>query len=138
MSQQRHLPALFLSLACTVLLVCAFVLPFLESSIDLEFPGWVATVDRFIPGDTEARLEEWILSLTGVPLGEQFLFGIIAELWSTQEYLLAVAIFLFSAVFPVMKLLLALLRRCELGPVALGCVLERRAQGVAGSFQRLP
>ena len=109
MSQQRHLPALFLSLACTVLLVCAFVLPFLESSIDLEFPGWVATVDRFIPGDTEARLEEWILSLTGVPLGEQFLFGIIAELWSTQEYLLAIAIFLFSAVFPVMKLLLALL-----------------------------
>lgn len=109
MSQQRHLPALFLSLICTVLLVCAFVLPFLESSIDLEFPGWVGTVDRFIPGDTEARLEEWILSLTGVPLGEQFLFGIIGELWRTQEFLLAAAIFLFSAVFPVMKLALALL-----------------------------
>ena len=108
MNQNRHLPALFISLVCTVLLVCAFVLPFLESSIDLEFPGWVSTVDRFIPGDTEARLEEWVLGLTGVPLGEQYLFGIIGDLWNSGELLLAATIFVFSAVFPLIKLVLAL------------------------------
>lgn len=130
MSQQRHLPALFLSLVCTVLLVCAFVLPFLESSIDLEFPGWVATVDRFIPGDTEARLEEWILSLTGVPLGEQYLFGIIGELWNTQEYLLAVAILAFSAIFPVMKLVLALVLSSG---TPMGHVTRRKLQKILDS-----
>ena len=76
--------------------------------MDLEFPGWVGTVDRIYPGDLEEQLKGWISSLTGVPEGEQYLFGIIGELWSTQEFLLAGAIFLFSAVFPVMKLGLAL------------------------------
>jgi len=107
--QERHLPALFISAVCTVLLVCAFVLPFLESDMDLSFPGWVSKADRLLPFfDIETKLEEWILGLTGVPLGRQYLFGIIRDLWASHEFLLAVIIFGFSAVFPVIKLSLSL------------------------------
>lgn len=107
-SHTRNLPALAISLVCTVLLVCAFVLPVLESSIEVSLPGFLERLKRFIPNGVEASLKDWLLNMTGVPLGDQYIFGIIRNLWRNNQIFLSTLIFFFSAVFPLVKLVLTL------------------------------
>jgi hypothetical protein len=107
-SHTRNLPALGISLACTVLLVCAFVLPVLESSIDVSLPNFLERFKRFIPNGVENSLKDWLLKTTGVPLGDQYIFGIIRNLWRNNQIFLSTLIFIFSAVFPLVKLVLTL------------------------------
>jgi hypothetical protein len=108
MKQDRHLPAFFISLICTVLLVCAFVLPVLHSSLDISLPDWAGWLSRFLPGSVEDSLRDWAMSITGIPLGDQYVFGIIRDLWRNNEIFLSVLIFGFSAIFPLLKLSLSL------------------------------
>jgi len=109
MTKKQHLPALVLSLVCAVFLVAAFMFPFLESRMELAFPAWIERVDRWLPVNIHGGMEDWILSVVGVPLGDQYLFGIIRDLWKAEEIFLSVAIFCFSVIFPVSKILLCLI-----------------------------
>jgi hypothetical protein len=107
-SHTRNLPALGISLVCTILLVCAFVLPVLDSSIDVSLPGFLERFKAVIPDSWETSLKDWLLNVTGVPLGDQYIFGIIRNLWRNNQIFLSTLIFFFSAVFPLMKLVLTL------------------------------
>jgi uncharacterized paraquat-inducible protein A len=53
-------------------------------------------------------LKDWLLNVTGVPLGDQYIFGIIRNLWRNNQIFLSTLIFFFSAVFPLVKLVLTL------------------------------
>jgi hypothetical protein len=107
-SHTRNLPALAISLVCTLLLVCAFVLPVLDSSIDISLPGFLERFKMFVPDNVESSLKDWVLSVTGVPLGDQYIFGIIRDLWRNNQIFLSSLIFFFSVLFPFLKLILTL------------------------------
>jgi hypothetical protein len=107
-SHTRNLPALAISLVCTLLLVCAFVLPVLESSIEISLPGFLERFKPLIPNSVESSLKDWVLNVTGVPLGDQYIFGIIRSLWRNNQIFLSSLIFVFSALFPLLKLVLTL------------------------------
>lgn len=93
------LAALFLSV---LLLLGAFYFPFIHSSFNLELPDWIP--DWFGLHD---ELRDWVVKKGNIPTGNQYLLGIIVSLFKDGSIFLGIIIFLFSVVFPVLKILLS-------------------------------
>jgi hypothetical protein len=99
--QNSHLIAGVAVLASAVLLIGAFHYPFIKSSFSVDFPDWLP--DWFGLYD---ELEEWIIKKGKIPVGNQYLLGIIKSLFTDGSYFLGVIISLFSVVFPLLKIAL--------------------------------
>ena len=85
-----------------ILLIGAFYYPFIHSTFNLELPDWIP--DWFGLHD---ELTEWVVKKGKIPSGNQYLLGIIKSLFDDGSIFLGVVIFLFSVVFPVLKILLS-------------------------------
>lgn len=77
-------------------LVGAFLLPFMSSSVSVDTPGWV-------PGLLQTKLSDWVATLFKVPVGTYYFIDVIIDLFLAEEFVIAVALLLFSVVFPVIK-----------------------------------
>ena len=84
-----------------ILLIGAFYYPFIKSTFSVDFPDWIPNWFRL-----HKELEEWIIKKGKIPVGYQYLLGIIKSLFEDGSYFLGVIIFLFSVVFPVLKIVL--------------------------------
>lgn len=87
-------------LAAFLCWVLAFQLPFLASEFTLTFPGWV-------PNILQDRLRSWMIERGRMPVGEQYLWGIISRLLGSPDYPIGIALLTFSFALPLLKLLLA-------------------------------
>lgn len=58
--------------------------------------------------DWRGCVKQWIAYKAGLPVGDRYLLGIVADLWRTHEMILAVLIALFSIAFPLLKVGLCL------------------------------
>lgn len=88
-------------IAAALLLIFALYYPFIKSSFRVDFPDWLP--DLFNLHD---EIEEWIIKKGKIPVGKQYLLGIIQSLFVDGSIFLGVIIFLFSIVFPVLKIVL--------------------------------
>ena len=93
------LTALLLSV---LLLIGAFYFPFIRSSFNLDLPDWIP--DWFGLHD---ELRDWVVKKGNIPTGNQYLLGIIISLFKDGSIFLGIIIFLFSVVFPVLKIVLS-------------------------------
>lgn len=84
-----------------ILLVSAFYYPFIKSTFSVDFPDWLPNWFSL-----HNELEEWVIKKGKIPVGYQYLMGIIKSLFLDGAYFLGVIIFLFSVVFPVLKIVL--------------------------------
>jgi len=80
-----------------VCLVGAFWLPFMHAEFSLNLPAW-------IPRPLAARMREWLIIKGRIPVGDQYLWGVIRNLFTAREYLVGWAILTFSVVFPTLKI----------------------------------
>jgi len=84
-----------------LLLIGAFYYPFIKSTFSVDFPdcipNWFSLHDE---------LEEWIVKKGKIPVGNQYLLGIIKSLFADGSFFLGIIIFLFSVVFPMLKIVL--------------------------------
>ena len=84
-----------------LLLIGAFYYPFIKSNFSVDFPDWIP--NWFSLHD---ELEEWIVKKGKIPVGNQYLLGIIKSLFADGSFFLGIIIFLFSVVFPMLKIVL--------------------------------
>ncbi len=84
-----------------LLLIGAFYYPFIKSTFSVDFPDWIP--NWFSLHD---ELEEWIVKKGKIPVGNQYLLGIIKSLFADGSFFLGIIIFLFSVVFPMLKIAL--------------------------------
>lgn len=84
-----------------VFLAAAFYYPLIKSSFSIDFPDWLP--DWF---GLYNELEGWIIKKGKIPVGNQYLLGIIKSLFIDGSYFLGVVISLFSVAFPVLKIVL--------------------------------
>ena len=84
-----------------LLLIGAFYYPFIKSTFSVDFPDWIP--NWFSLHD---ELEEWIVKKGKIPVGNQYLLGIIKSLFADGSFFLGIIIFLFSVVFPILKIVL--------------------------------
>lgn len=84
-----------------VLLIGAFYYPFIKSTFSVDFPDWIPNWFSL-----HKELEEWIVKKGKIPVGYQYLLGIIKDLFKDGSYFLGIIIFLFSVVFPLLKIVL--------------------------------
>ena len=84
-----------------LLLIGAFYYPFIKSTFSVGFPDWIP--NWFSLHD---ELEEWIVKKGKIPVGNQYLLGIIKSLFADGSFFLGIIIFLFSVVFPILKIVL--------------------------------
>lgn len=99
-----HILAAIAIVCSATLLVSAFYYPFIKSTFSVDFPDWLPNWFSL-----HNELEEWIVKKGRIPVGKQYLFGIIKSLFIDGSFFLGVIIFLFSVVFPVLKILLCAL-----------------------------
>jgi len=85
-----------------LLLIGAFYFPFIKSTFNLDLPDWIP--NWFGLHD---ELRDWIVKKGKIPTGKQYLLGIIRSLFQDGSIFLGVIIFLFSVVFPVLKIVLS-------------------------------
>ena len=86
------------------MLIGAFYFPFIQSTFSVDFPDWIP--NWF---DLHYELEKWIIKKGKIPVGNQYLLGIIKSLFENGSIFFGVIIFLFSVVFPVLKIVLCAL-----------------------------
>ncbi len=84
-----------------LLLIGAFYYPFIKSTFSVDFPDWIP--NWFSLHD---ELDEWIVKKGKIPVGNQYLLGIIKSLFADRSFFLGIIIFLFSVVFPILKIVL--------------------------------
>ena len=103
-----------------LLLAGAFYFPFIKSSFNVDFPDWLP--DWFGLHD---ELRDWIVKKGKIPVGNQYLLGIIKSLFAEGSIFLGVLIFLFSVIFPVLKIAL-----CAIGLIRYGAINSVRPDGL--------
>jgi len=87
-----------------LLLIGAFYFPFIKSNFSVDFPDWIPNWFGLYD-----ELEEWIIKKGKIPVGNQYLLGIIKSLFLDGSIFLGIIIFLFSVVFPILKIVLCTL-----------------------------
>ncbi len=85
-----------------LLLIGAFYFPFIHSTFRLELPDWIPNWFGL-----HGELRDWIVKKGKIPTGDQYLLGIIKSLFQDGSIFLGIIIFLFSVVFPVLKIVLS-------------------------------
>lgn len=81
-------------------LVAAYCYPFMYSEFVLDMPFW-------LPNFLAGKMQDWIICKGKIPIGPQYLFGIVRDLFFGREFFVGMAIATFSIVFPLIKSLLA-------------------------------
>lgn len=99
--ENSHILAGIAIVCSAILLVGAFYFPFIKSTFSVDFPDWLPNWFSL-----HNELEDWIVKKGRIPVGNQYLLGIIKSLFADGSFFLGVIIFLFSVAFPVMKILL--------------------------------
>ena len=99
-----HIFAVVAIILSALLLIGAFYFPFIKSNFSVDFPDWIP--DWFGLYD---ELEEWVIKKGKIPVGNQYLLGIIKSLFLDGSVFLGIIIFLFSVVFPMLKIALCTL-----------------------------
>jgi hypothetical protein len=99
--RNSHIIALVAIICSAILLIGAFYYPFIKSTFSVEFPDWIPNWFSL-----HKELEEWIVKKGKIPVGYQYLLGIIKSLFEEGSFFLGIIIFLFSVVFPVFKIVL--------------------------------
>jgi hypothetical protein len=102
--QYSHIIAGAAIICSAILLIGAFYYPFIKSTFSVDFPDWIPNWFSL-----HKELEEWIIKKGKIPVGNQYLLGIIKSLFLDGSYFLGVIIFLFSVVFPVLKIVLCVI-----------------------------
>jgi len=87
-----------------LLLFGAFYYPFIKSTFSVEFPDWIPNWFSL-----HNELEEWIIKKGKIPVGNQYLLGIIKSLFVDGSFFLGIIIFLFSVIFPLLKIVLCVI-----------------------------
>ncbi len=77
----------------------SFCLPFIHSNFRLDMPGW-------LPHRLASSIHQLAIDKGRIPIGHQYLIGIIRELFESEEFVLGWAITLFSFILPVIKVLI--------------------------------
>ena len=85
-----------------LLLLGAFYFPFIKSTFHLELPDWIPNWFGL-----HKELTDWIVKKGRIPTGDQYLLGIIKSLFADGSIILGIIIFLFSVIFPVLKIVLS-------------------------------
>lgn len=93
----RRGAALGLTAVAAGSLAAAFRLPFVRAELVLAFPVWV-------PDAVAAAVRDWLAATAHVPVGRQYLWGVIRRLFDTGEYVVGAALVLFSLAFPAAKI----------------------------------
>lgn len=93
----NHLISISLNLISFACLIAAFYFPFMYSEFSLELPDWM-------PDFLATRTQEWIIQKGNIPTGPHYLFEIIRNLFLSREFLVGIAIALFSIGFPFIKI----------------------------------
>jgi len=96
-----HITALVAIICAAFLLVGALYYPFIKSTFSVDFPDWLPNWFSL-----HNELEEWVVKKGKIPVGNQYLLGIIKSLFEEGSFFLGVIIFLFSVVFPMLKIVL--------------------------------
>lgn len=119
---KRHSRTLgiFIIILSAFLLICAFYFPFIKSSFSVDFPEWLPNWFG-----VHEEIENWIIKKGKIPEGNQYLPGIIKSLFDDGSIFLGIVIFLFSVVFPVLKIAL-----CGAALVQGGLWDTRRQDGI--------
>jgi len=99
--QNSNIIAAVAIICSALLLIGAFYYPFIKSTFSVDFPDWMP--NWFSLHD---ELEEWIVNKGKIPVGNQYLLGIIKSLFADGSFFLGIIIFLFSVVFPMLKIVL--------------------------------
>jgi Paraquat-inducible protein A len=99
--QNSNIIAAVAIICSALLLIGAFYYPFIKSTFSVDFPDWIP--NWFSLHD---ELEEWIVKKGKIPVGNQYLLGIIKSLFADGSFFLGIIIFLFSVVFPILKIVL--------------------------------
>lgn len=102
--QYLWLTAVTAVIISAVFLAAAFYFPLIHSSFEVDFPDWLP--DWF---GLHNDIEKWIIRKGKIPVGEQYLLGIIKALFDDGSLFLGTLILLFSVVFPVVKILLSVI-----------------------------
>src|SRR5688572_11190339 len=76
---------------------CRF--PFIESRFALKLPEW-------IPQRLAGPISHWLARKGRIPEGEQYLAGLVSDLFRSGDHLIGAVIVIFSFAFPAAKLLL--------------------------------
>jgi Paraquat-inducible protein A len=84
-----------------LLLIGAFYFPFIHSTFHIDLPDWIP--DWF---GLHSELRDWVVKKGKIPTGDQYLLGIIKSLFEDGSIFLGIVIFLFSVMFPVLKIVL--------------------------------
>jgi len=87
-----------------LLLIGAFYFPFIKANFSVDFPDWIPNWFGLYD-----ELEQWIIKKGKIPVGNQYLIGIIKSLFLDGSIFLGIIIFLFSVVFPILKIVLCAL-----------------------------
>ncbi len=99
--RNSHIIALIAIICAAFLLIGALYYPFIKSTFSVDFPDWMPNWFSI-----HKELEEWIVKKGKIPVGNQYLLGIIKSLFEEGSFFLGVIIFLFSVVFPMLKIVL--------------------------------
>lgn len=98
----RRFAGLLVVLLSAAALAGAFALPLIHASFNLVLPEWLPNVF-----DLHNKIRHWLIESGRLPIGDQYLWGIIVRLFQAQEYVIGALIFLFSLLFPIVKIALA-------------------------------
>lgn len=101
LSREARLRLLSLGLIAlaVVCLAGAYRLPFIESRFALKLPEW-------IPDSLAGPLKHWLARKGRIPEGEQYLAGMVSDLFRSGDRFIGIVIVVFSFAFPAAKLLL--------------------------------
>jgi len=102
--EYSHIFASIAIIFSALLLIGAFYFPFIKSNFSVDFPDWIPNWFGLYD-----ELEEWIIKKGKIPVGNQYLLGIIKSLFLDGSIFLGIIIFLFSVVFPTLKIALCAL-----------------------------
>lgn len=101
--------SLLLAIGALVSLMGALYFPMLDSSLNMNFPKWVDNLEVTFPATkVKEKITTWVVTEAGISVGKVHLIGVVGDLWSEDEYLLSSIIFLFSIVFPLVKIFLTI------------------------------
>lgn len=87
-------------LGAIVLLVMAFRYPFITSAFTLTLPDWVPNY-----GGMRDNIVKNLVKSGQIPMGPQYLWNIMKELFDAKEYAVGIMVVGFSLVFPTLKIL---------------------------------
>lgn len=100
MSGQKYFQVMT-SILAVLMLISAFCFPLFCTSFSIDMPAW-------LPHRLNSKMQQWTIEKGAIVTGNQYLFGIILDLFRSREFFLGWVIALFSLGIPFIKVVLVL------------------------------